>query len=109
MAAAPRLITQTSIAVEDLSLTDDEDEQDDPVSALNPDSRRTRYYPSRKILGQLYRNIDETQFLRDIQQKQGTEPTGESLIKRIWAYVVRETKLIQWTYQVDTARQIREA
>jgi len=106
MAAAPRLITHANIAVEDLP-SDDEDDEDDPVNALNPDSKKTMYYRSEKVLGQLYRNIDETQFLREIQQKQVSEPSGHSLIDRIWAYVVRETELIQWTYQIETARNIR--
>jgi len=106
MAAAPRLITHANIAVEDLP-SDDEDDEDDPVNALNPDSKKTMYYRSEKVLGQLYRNIDETQFLPDIQQKQMIEPAGHLLIDRIWAYVVRETELIQWTYQIENAQNIR--
>lgn len=106
MASAPRLIMQSGVSIENLAMVDDND--NDPVRALDPSSRPTTYYRSQKVLGHLYRNIDETKFLQDIQRHRGY-PTEQSLMKRVWSYANRETKSIQWAHMLETARHIKQA
>lgn len=104
MASAPRLIMQGGVSIENLAMIDDN--ENDPVSALDPSSRPTTYYRSQKVLGHLYRNIDETKFLQDIRHRHASD---QSLMKRAWSYCNRETKTIQWAYQLEIARNIRAA
>lgn len=105
MASAPRLIMHGGgVSIEDVAMVDDND--NDPVSALDPSSRPTTYYRSQKVLGHLYRNIDETKFLQDIRHRHASD---QSLMKRAWSYCNREIKSIQWAYQLETARNIKAA
>lgn len=104
LANAPRLIMQGGPTIEDLESIDDI--ENDPVKALDPSSRPTVYYPSTKTLGLLYRNIDETGFLRNLQLQRG-HPEGTPLLKRVWDYVRDQTSSIQWQHMLDKARTIK--
>jgi hypothetical protein len=109
MIAAPRLIMRNTIELEDVDEASNND--NDPVKALDPRLRPTIYYRSRKLLGRLYRNIDERQFLDDMQKQHAHHTINTAkipLMKAVWSYVQQEMKLIQWAYQLQTARDIRE-
>ncbi|GAB7352148.1 hypothetical protein MBLNU459_g2637t1 [Dothideomycetes sp. NU459] len=110
MARSPRAIIEAGgIGV----LDDDEDEvaDDDPVVALDPDhTGPMRYYPSEKVLGHLYRAIDEQRFLADMhrQNRLLTDGTENTMMARLWDYVQRNNLLVQWEHHTDLARQIKE-
>lgn len=109
MAPSPRaIIASGGIKV----LDDDHDEapHNDPVAELDPDSGPMRYYESTKVLGHLYRAIDEQQFLSDMHRQNhhlgnGTENT---LMKSLWDYIQRHNLLVQWEHNRALARQIKE-
>ncbi|KIX09610.1 uncharacterized protein Z518_00690 [Rhinocladiella mackenziei CBS 650.93] len=86
---------------------DDEDEDDTP---------RYRYYESDKILGKLYRAIDEQEILSDIRQREvvyangtGTpESRRTTVLHTIWAHVQDQCRLFQWMHHLEVARGIRD-
>jgi hypothetical protein len=90
-----------------------EDEEEDVVTALDPEGTQMRYYESPRILGRLYRAIDEHDFLKELQKPSKTSPIAvgakTTLIDQTWQYAVRQTRLVQWAHQKDHARDIREA
>lgn len=106
MASAPRLIMKGGVGIEELKLVDED--ENDPVRALDPSSRPTTYYRSTKVLGHLYRNIDETQFLHEMQSKHVGD-ANISMLKEMWQYASRETRSVLWRPQLGVARQIRDA
>ena len=92
----------------------EEDDIDDPdgVSVLDADKPRNRYYRSPKILGQLYRAIDEQKFWDKMNsdfQAFRRSWEGESLVHILRQYILRETKGLQWEHHWDFAEQLREA
>jgi hypothetical protein len=89
------------------------DDIDDPdsVSVLDPDKARSRYYRSPKILGVLYRDIDEKKFFDSMKNdyEMFRRPwVGESLVQKLERYVVREIQGVQWEHWCDFAGQLRE-
>ena len=71
-----------------------------------------RYYPSEKVLGKLYRAIDEQKFFEEIQTHPGhfgrPVTSQRSLLDRVWRYVEEKTALIQWQHFEEFARDIKE-
>ena len=114
MAPSPRVSVAKGLWVleEDSSLGLGE-EDEDPVSALDPDAKGYRYYESEKVLGKLYRAIDEKNFLAELQGRarelEATDSSNQTLINRLWAYVQSQTRLIQWEHYREWAREIKEA
>jgi len=91
----------------------EQDDIDDPdgVSVLDADKARMRYYKSDKILGVLYRDIDERNFFN--RMKNDFEAFrhrwgGESLIQKLKRYVDRESRGVQWEHHWDLAERLRE-
>jgi hypothetical protein len=72
---------------------------------------RILYYRSEKILGRLYRAIDERKFFdqmkNDFREAQD-KLSGKSLLKKLEEYVDRETRGIQWRHHVTFAEELRE-
>ena len=75
---------------------------------------KMKYYQSDKVLGRLYRAIDEQKFLMDLRalsaasvQHQGTG-ASDNLLPPIWNFIKGQTTLIQWSHHVDFARNLRE-
>lgn len=69
-----------------------------------------RYYESKRVLGTLYRAIDEQGFFLNLQEKllkQGRR-IDEPLITKLWRYVSREVILLQWHQHIDWARNMKE-
>ena len=73
---------------------------------------RTRYYQSQKVLGKLYRAIDEQKFFQQLQSQtripRGALGGDRSHLDAVWAYVQEKTALIQWEHHLDLARDIKE-
>ncbi|KAK4997697.1 hypothetical protein LTR66_002927 [Elasticomyces elasticus] len=91
----------------------DDEEENDAVTALDPEARPFRYYTSEKILGQLYRAIDEQTFLADLhkqhEQLAKESPQSLPLMDCLWDYIQHHLLTIQWEHNRDLARRIREA
>ena len=115
MAPAPRLVLNGgTLSLEEL-MQELAEESSDPVTALEPDRTSTFYYKSEKILGVLYRNIDETKFVTEMRSQRvaGQVPDAlveesRALMEKLWAYVQRETIYLEWSHHRELAEQIRE-
>ncbi|KAL1623979.1 hypothetical protein SLS56_008031 [Neofusicoccum ribis] len=111
MASGPRVIVEKKGVVFHKDEDDDLLDEDDAVSALDPDFKTFRYYESERVLGQLYRAIDEKKIFQEMQ-RHATETKshlgGLNLMDQVWSYVLRETALIQWEEYKGLARNIRE-
>ena len=104
LAPGPRVLVDRAVVFEEEEEPDGEynDELQDVASYEAP---QIRYYESNKVLGQLYRQIDEHHFFQEIQ-KQST--TGKSLADAIWRHVEEKVALIQWQHWLDFAKDIKE-
>lgn len=74
--------------------------------------RKFKFYESDKVLGKLYRAIDEREFLKALQRQAanatGDKPGGKGVLHGVWQYVLKETALIQWRHHIEWARDVRE-
>ena len=96
---------------EDRNLNDEDDDDDDDVQSF-------RYYESGKILGQLYRAIDEREVFKDIQRIGGRQDSpgicnrkgysNTSLMDAVWYFVQRQCRSSKWKNHIKWARDIRE-
>jgi len=111
MANAPGLV----VSADQVTITENdplEHEEFDAVHALDPERRRPQYYISHKILGKLYRAIDETKFMNAMHSRLSTTskpPGSKSLLDELWAYVKRNVRYIQWNHLLPLAQQIRDS
>lgn len=99
-----------SIAEMEYGWNDESDYENDDNDMA--DSRPgIRYYSSNKVLGQLYRLIDERDFFTEIQRR--STPARElqqmSVAEKVWGYVQAKAALIQYEYYLPFARDIKEA
>ncbi len=71
------------------------------------------YYTSQKILGKLFRAIDERSIFEYVQQKKSgmsldkTMNLGRSVLEGVWSYVFDCYPKIPWDNHLDRARSIR--
>lgn len=111
MATNPRVFVESKGAV--LGHNEDDDDEVDPVSALDPDTRKYRYYESDKVLGKLYRAIDEAEFFeqmqRDSRSKTARDPRN-SLMEKLLQHVRRETLALglQYKHHMGLAKRLRD-
>lgn len=67
-----------------------------------------RYYESEKVLGILYRAIDEREMFNKIQgDRLPSKKAGLSFMDVVWNYVQRQCRLIQYRHKMSWARDIR--
>ncbi|KAI2011885.1 hypothetical protein LOZ39_004388 [Ophidiomyces ophidiicola] len=101
MAPNPRIrISDTIEAIdEDTYIAEDDEDDERPPR---------QYYKSHNILGQLYRNIDEQEFLGNLRNVRKIEKSDKSVLQAIWAYVTSETQGFQWDHFVQHSRSIQE-
>ena len=105
MSHSPRIHISESLEVlleESETTIDDGDDDDDD------DRPRMRFYKSNKVLGSLYRAIDEQQFLNSIQKAANTGTQSTSALKKVWNYVEQETLGFQWNHLLDIYKDIKE-
>lgn len=70
---------------------------------------RFRYYESTKILGKLYRAIDERKIFEEIQDRsERSSQHQSSLINDVWKYVQNQCQLILWEHKIEWARNLRD-
>lgn len=106
-APGPRVLIEKSINVEELEAQYDDEDDDEPEET----SQATRYYESQKVLGKLYRAIDEHEFFEEIQRQSRSAWSHQhlSLAEKVWGYVKEKTTLIQYDHYHGFARDIKEA
>ena len=80
---------------------------DDPVVALDPNERKTRYYESPHILGKLYRLVDEKGFYEQLQEQTKDFHKGKQALGEVLAYARRATAGFEFKQYLDIAREIR--
>ena len=122
MANAPHLILQPDLGA--IGVDDDEmvfhDVFDDIDEALAGPHRATKYYESRKILGRLYRNVDETEFVKNMQMFQTAPVSLEEtdsrrssslFLARLWVFILQSAVYVPWktTANYMLALEIRDA
>lgn len=105
MAPNPRIIASKGF----VEIRDDSDQHDDDiVSQLDPDSKPMRYYESDKVLGHLYRAIDEHKFLAEMKRDRNRGSEQETLMPALWDYIQRSNLLVQWEHHRHLARNLKE-
>lgn len=111
MAPGTNLVINELGAAELEELEQDDIDEPDSISVLDADKGRTRYYRSEKVLGILYRRIDEKKFFdrmkNDFESFRQTWD-NESLIEKVRRYIVRESRHVQWDHYWDFAEELRE-
>ncbi|TVY46699.1 putative RNA-dependent RNA polymerase [Lachnellula occidentalis] len=84
----------------------------DPLEQEDEDDEFTnyRYYESNKILGKLYRAIDEQAVFQEIQKRASANgiTSRSNIIDQVWGYVEKKVQGFQWEDQMDWARDIRD-
>ncbi|KAL9017000.1 MAG: hypothetical protein Q9185_005649 [Variospora sp. 1 TL-2023] len=106
-APGPRVLIENAIKIEDIDAEDDDEDEEDPEET----APATRYYESPKVLGKLYRAIDEQDFFTAIQRQSQASRSYQqsSLAIRLWDYVKHKTALIQYQHYLDFARDVKDA
>lgn len=71
-----------------------------------------RYYESHKVLGKLYRAIDDRKLFNELKQSFTTSAaktaSKQKLMQVVWDAVQHATKLIQWEHKKEWARDLRD-
>lgn len=106
-APGPRVLIEEAIKLEEVEVQEDYEDEDEPEETVPA----TRYYKSEKVLGKLYRAIDEHDFFTEIQRqsRSGWNPQRLSLAEKVWDYVRGKTALIQYHHYLGFARDVKEA
>jgi hypothetical protein len=85
---------------------------EDPMEIEDEDDEYSsyRYYESEKVLGKLYRAIDEREIFEQIQARADVNGNAQrsSVIDEIWKYVQKRAVGIQWEYLTNDAIDIRD-
>jgi hypothetical protein len=110
MAPGHTMVLNELGATELADLEKDDIDDPDSLSILDPDKSKIRYYRSNKVLGHIYRNIDEKSFFDRMKNKFEAQRTwgSESLIQPLERYIDRETVSVQWAHHRRFAEALRE-
>jgi hypothetical protein len=115
MATSPRVHVEEQKPIVDIkreprSFDDLESDLEDEVEFAGP---QIIYYQSKQVLGELYREIDEREFLATFQSNtrhlEEQNRTRDPLATRLWAYVRRETPDIKWQHHLDWAEEVKSS
>ncbi|KAM0717022.1 hypothetical protein Q7P37_006874 [Cladosporium fusiforme] len=108
MAPSPRVLVSTS---GELDFEDLDEHDDDAFEGIDEEKKPMRYYRSEKVLGQLYRNIDEKQFVVEMQRQHHARilDSSSGLLDNLCDYVLRQDSDFGVLYEsyMDLARDIR--
>lgn len=113
-APGPRVLIEKVITFEEEdqmeTLFNEENAELDDMASYEPP--RYRYYESPKILGKLYRQIDEQMFFEQLQMQSKIPSLPGNVIRgladAIWVHVHQRTALIQWHHYIDFAKDVRD-
>lgn len=107
MAPGPRVVLEKNMAAalapgNDIVMDEDDDDA--------KDEHAYKYYPSTKVLGKLYRSIDEAKFLQELNLNTSVRQNKLPFIFRYargaWRHYVNEEDT--WLEFVEEAEHIRE-
>ena len=106
-APGPRVLIENLIRLENLEdhVDAEEIEELDEYTVPTP-----KYYRSEKILGKLYRAIDEHQLFQEIQQSNyngNLSRSQENQFSGVWKHIRDRAALIQYEHYLDFARNIK--
>jgi hypothetical protein len=76
------------------------------------DPRGYRYYESEKVLGALYRSIDEEAFFEALEDDASSVFSKESdfsVLDQVWHYVEMATHCVHWRTYLSAAAEIRDS
>ncbi|KAH6704064.1 rna-dependent rna polymeras-like protein [Leptodontidium sp. MPI-SDFR-AT-0119] len=92
-----------------LSLEEVDDKDPDDQVDQDDDFSTYRYYESEKILGRLYRAIDEREIFEHIKHRSLNPDIGSesTVIDSVWDHVQSKCKLFQYSHHLEWARDIR--
>ncbi len=88
----------------------EEDDEVEEVASYSPPM--PRYYESPKILGKLYREIDEQKFFEELQRQSRLSTLNlnkaRSLADAVWNYVREKTTNFQWHHYLQFAHDVKD-
>lgn len=112
MAPSSRLlIKKAAFSIAEAQRITSTDIEEDAVLALEPDRRPPRFYPSERALGELFRAIDDEQFLNTIQCQGPVTLDGTPeipLMEYVWDWVQRKAIPFRWHQHQNLALEIRD-
>lgn len=86
----------------------DEKNPHDPVATLDPDQRKMVYYKSDKVLGRLFRMIDEKGFYDQLRASTHADAGPQaSVLQRVLGYVLKASEGLLFAQYLDLAKDIR--
>ncbi|KAI6710543.1 hypothetical protein JHW43_006926 [Diplocarpon mali] len=88
-----RMEKKEGLQLEAKSLSTQDDNDDDDFPAY-------RYYESHKILGQLYRAIDEHEVFSEIKKYRMLSTRTPSVLNRVWTHIHKKCWNLQWAHHV---------
>lgn len=105
MASGPNVVVGNNI-----SFVEEEDEGS--FGPSNDGDKKYFVYVSGKVLGKLYRAIDERVVFRELQEHSSELVKGnfsnQSVMQRVWNHVQNVTAVIQWRHHLDWARDLQD-
>ena len=111
-ATGPRVLIEKDINFEEIDSTTPPEEDDEVAEVASYSPPMPRYYESQKILGKLYREIDEHKFFEELQRQ--SRPSNlnpnkaRSLAGAVWEYVREKTTNFQWDHYLQFARDVKD-
>lgn len=110
MSPAPRLLMNAhGMSLEDaISVVQATDDDGDAVIALDPERTKIMWYESEKVLGKLYRAIDEQKFLCEVRTDVMASSSAVSVMQVLRDYVRRKTLGFQWEQYRPFALEVRD-
>ena len=100
MASGPRVEIAETIEIAESQNPSAEDEEE---------TSYYRYYRSKKVLGLLYRAIDEHTFMEELQSStKDFNSESPDVFRALWSYVQNETAGFLWKHCTETAKDIKE-
>lgn len=110
MAPTPR-VQLTDIG--EIEIQEMDDYNDDAFEGIEEEKKPMRYYKSEKVLGHLYRNIDEKQFLTEMHNYHKTRVQSVTLsyglMEKLCDYVLHHAEMygVLYDHHMEFARDVR--
>ena len=104
MAPGPRVKIQEG---PEIATVEDDTEKDELLAGAE---QKFAYYPSQKVLGKLFREIDEVEFLKQVREDAHSVTShlpGKPLMETVWDHIKHNTMLVQWNHLRGLAEEIR--
>ena len=110
MAYGPRVVISKGIELTEDEIVETNHLDQAMADAEKYDPPRSKFYESPKVLGRLYRNIDEYLFLQELQaqaERCCSEPNHE-VLGEVWNFVREQCALVEYEHLTDVAKDIKE-